>query len=65
MWMVIKHFEKFPSLFARQLIGVNILPKKGPEWYMYLKKGLVFRSGREIVLTIGVCKKERKRAFAL
>jgi hypothetical protein len=30
-----------------------------------LLKGLVFRSGREIGLTIGACKKERKRAFAL
>jgi hypothetical protein len=30
-----------------------------------LQKGLVFRSGREIVVTIGVCEKERKKAFAL
>ncbi len=35
MWVVIKHFEKFPSLFARQLIGVNILPPERPEWYIY------------------------------
>jgi hypothetical protein len=38
---------------------------KAPGMVHVPMKGLVFRSGREIVLTIGVCKKERKRAFAL
>jgi hypothetical protein len=35
MWVVIKHFDKFPSLFAQQLRGVNILPPERPESYIY------------------------------
>ncbi len=38
-WVVVKHFEKFPGLFAQQLTGVNILPQKCPEWYIYSGMG--------------------------
>jgi hypothetical protein len=39
MWVVRKHFEKFRSLFAQQLIGMNILPPERPEWYIYSWRG--------------------------
>ncbi len=38
-WVVVNHFEKFPGLFAQQLTGVNIIPQKRPECYIYSGRG--------------------------
>ncbi len=66
MWVVVKHFEKFPRLFAGQLICVNVLPQMSPEWCIYSWRGYFLPVGGKLcLLCIGVYKKEIKRAFAL
>ncbi len=42
MWVVVKHFEKFPRLFAGQLICVNVLPHMSPEWCMYSQRAAFY-----------------------
>jgi hypothetical protein len=66
MWVVVKHFEKFPRLFAGQLICVNVLPQMSLEWSIYSWRGYSLVVGGKLCL-LGICvyKKERKRAFAL
>jgi len=66
MWVVVKCFEKFPRLFAGQLICVNVLPQMSPEWCIYSWRGyFLWVGGKLCLLGIGVYNKERKRAFAL
>jgi hypothetical protein len=66
MWVVVNHFEKFPTLFAGQLICVNVLPQMSPEWCIYSWRGYFLGVGGKLcILCIGIYKKERKRAFAL
>jgi hypothetical protein len=65
MWVVVKHFEKFPRLFAGQLICVNVLPPLSPEWCIYSWKGYFLRMEVKLCLLEVYIYKKRNRTFAL
>jgi hypothetical protein len=65
MWVVIKHFEKCPTLFSQQLIGANVLPQNRPESYIYSCRGYSSGMGGKLC-SLWVCvKKKEKTAFPL
>jgi hypothetical protein len=66
MWVVVKHFEKFPRLFAGQLICGNVLPHMSPEWCIYSSKGcFLFVGGTLCLLCIGVYIKKKKKNICI
>jgi len=66
MWVVVNHFEKFPTLFAGQLICVNVLPQMSPEWCIYSWRGYsLVVGGKLCLLGIGVYKKRKKKSICI
>jgi hypothetical protein len=65
MWVVIKHFEKCPTLFSQQLIGANVLPQNRPESYIDFCRGYSLGMGGKLCSLLGVCKKERKNSISI
>ncbi len=66
MWVVVKHFEKFPRLFAGQLIRVIVLAHMSPEWCIHSSKGYFFWVGGTLcLLGIGVYIKEKKKNICI
>jgi hypothetical protein len=66
MWVVVKHFEEFPRLFAGKLICVNVLPQMSLEWSIYSSRGYsLVVGGKLCLLGIGVYKKRKKKSICI